>query len=156
MPQGYVTKCFLIFIIDEVKNFVANNICSSYWSQLHTGIHAKGQSQIGGLSIKMKEGYYKTKSNWVLEQRFNCKLVFRDKLGQLVRFFIYVTASLLISGFLGKGALKSPDGVFALQVFPHLITNHLVYFIFRCTQYFWLFVGAFTICMQWNLINQFR
>ena len=23
-PQGFVTKCFLIFIIDEVKNFVAN------------------------------------------------------------------------------------------------------------------------------------
>ena len=23
-PQSFVTKCFLIFIIDEVKNFVAN------------------------------------------------------------------------------------------------------------------------------------
>ena len=23
-PQGFVTKCFLIFIVDEVKNFVAN------------------------------------------------------------------------------------------------------------------------------------
>ena len=23
---GFVTKCFLIFIVDEVKNFVANNI----------------------------------------------------------------------------------------------------------------------------------
>ena len=23
-PQGFVTKCFLIFIIDEVKNFLAN------------------------------------------------------------------------------------------------------------------------------------
>ena len=25
-PQGFVTKCFLIFIIDVVKNFVANNL----------------------------------------------------------------------------------------------------------------------------------
>ena len=25
MPLGFVTKCFLIFIIDEVKNFAANN-----------------------------------------------------------------------------------------------------------------------------------
>ena len=23
-PQDFVTKCFLIFIVDEVKNFVAN------------------------------------------------------------------------------------------------------------------------------------
>ena len=25
-PQGFVTKCFLIFIVDEVKNFAANII----------------------------------------------------------------------------------------------------------------------------------
>ena len=25
-PQGFVTKCFLIFIVDEVKNFAANNL----------------------------------------------------------------------------------------------------------------------------------
>ena len=25
-PQGFVTKCFLIFIVDEVKNFVVNNL----------------------------------------------------------------------------------------------------------------------------------
>ena len=26
VPQGFVTKYFLIFIIDEVKNFAANNL----------------------------------------------------------------------------------------------------------------------------------
>ena len=31
-PQGFVTKCFQIFIVDEVKNFAANNICLSCWS----------------------------------------------------------------------------------------------------------------------------
>ena len=25
-PQGFVTKYFLIFIVNEVKNFVANNL----------------------------------------------------------------------------------------------------------------------------------
>ena len=25
-PQGFVTKCFLIFMVDEVKNFAANNL----------------------------------------------------------------------------------------------------------------------------------
>ena len=80
-PLGFITKCFLIFIVDEVKNFATNNICSSCWSQSRTWIHAKGQSQIGGLCIKGKKCYYKIKSNQVLEQRFNCKLVFRDSQG---------------------------------------------------------------------------
>ena len=26
VPQSFVTKCFLIFIVDEVKNFAANNL----------------------------------------------------------------------------------------------------------------------------------
>ena len=26
MPSGFVTKCFLIFIVDKVKNFADNNI----------------------------------------------------------------------------------------------------------------------------------
>ena len=28
-----------------------------------------------------KEGYYKIKFNWGLKQRFNCRLVFWDRLG---------------------------------------------------------------------------
>ena len=31
-PKGFVSKYFLIFIVDEVKNFAANNINSSCWS----------------------------------------------------------------------------------------------------------------------------
>ena len=35
-PQGFVTKCFLIFIVDEVKNFATNNLLQvgvlvTYW-----------------------------------------------------------------------------------------------------------------------------
>ena len=101
-----------------------------------------------------KEGYYKMKSNWVSERRFNCRLVFWDKLGSLVRFPILVTTWLLISGFLGVVTLKSFGGIFILQGFPHLSTNYRVKFIFRCILYFWWFIGAFMICMQLNLINQ--
>ena len=46
--QGFVTKCFLIFIADEVKNFAANNLLQvgvlvMYWEpcifgQSRTGI----------------------------------------------------------------------------------------------------------------------
>ena len=39
-PQGFVTKCFLIFIVDEMKNFAAN-IFFKLVCQSRTGIHAK-------------------------------------------------------------------------------------------------------------------
>ena len=51
-PQGFVTKYFLIFIVDEVKNFTANNLLQvgklvTYWDpyiigQPCTKIRAKG------------------------------------------------------------------------------------------------------------------
>ena len=52
-PQGFVTKYFLIFIVDEVKNFAANNNflklleLVTYWEpgiigQSRTMIRAKG------------------------------------------------------------------------------------------------------------------
>ena len=51
-PQGFVTKCFSIFIVDEVKNFAANNIFKllelvTQWEpciigQSRTRIRAKG------------------------------------------------------------------------------------------------------------------
>ena len=42
-PQSFVTKCFLIFIVDEVKNFVANNLLQvgvlvMYWEPCITGL----------------------------------------------------------------------------------------------------------------------
>ena len=62
MSQGFVTKCFLIFIVDEVKNFVANNIHSSCWNQSRTKIRAKGLSQIRGLCIKGKKATIRSSS----------------------------------------------------------------------------------------------
>ena len=45
-PQGFVTKCFLIFIVDEVKNFAAN-IFFQLVIKSRTGIRAIGQSRTG-------------------------------------------------------------------------------------------------------------
>ena len=42
MPSGFVIKCFLIFIVYEVKNFAAHNNYSSCWSQSCTRIRVKG------------------------------------------------------------------------------------------------------------------
>ena len=92
-PLGFVTKYFLIFIADEVKNFVANNNHSSCWSQLHNRIHAKELvTNQRFVHQRKKKSYYKIKSNQVLEQKFNQRLVFWDRLGQLVRFLILITA----------------------------------------------------------------
>ena len=67
----FVTKCFLIFIIDEVKNFAANNIFKllelvTYQEpciigQSRTGIRAKGWPYIEELkgSEAVKGFYYK-------------------------------------------------------------------------------------------------
>ena len=51
-PQGFVTKCFLIFIIDEVKNFAANNLFFKllellmYWDPCNVGgIHILESSE---------------------------------------------------------------------------------------------------------------
>ena len=55
-PQGFVTKCFLIFIVDEVKNFAAN-ISFKLVCQSRTGSralfvsHVLGSVQKGGVHI---------------------------------------------------------------------------------------------------------
>ena len=44
-PQGFVIKCFLIFIVDEVKNFAAN-IFFKLACQLRTGSRASLVSHV--------------------------------------------------------------------------------------------------------------
>ena len=45
--QGFVTKCFLIFIVDEVKNFAANIFFKLVY-QSHTGSRASLVSHVLG------------------------------------------------------------------------------------------------------------
>ena len=47
MPQSFVTKCFLIFIVDEVKNFVVN-IFFKLVCQLRIESHASLVSHVLG------------------------------------------------------------------------------------------------------------
>ena len=51
-PQDFITKCILIFIVDEVKNFVANNVVQVTGVSHVLGFVQKGQSQIRDLCIK--------------------------------------------------------------------------------------------------------
>ena len=53
---GFVTKCFLIFIVDEVKNFAANIFLKLvYWSRTGNRAslfsHILGSIQNGGVRI---------------------------------------------------------------------------------------------------------
>ena len=56
VPQGFVTKCFLIFIVDEVKNFAANIffklVCQSRTrSRASLVSHILGSVQKGSVHI---------------------------------------------------------------------------------------------------------
>ena len=82
----------------------------------------------------------------------------------VVIFFFYDTfISLVIfydkflsyfCGFLGVVTLKSPGGIFPCKSFFLFVNKSPCQFIFRYILVNWWFVGAFTICMQLNLINQ--
>ena len=65
-PQGFVTKCFLIFIVNEVKNFAAN-IFFKLVCQSHTGSHASLISHV--LGFIQKGGVHILKSLEVLKQQ---------------------------------------------------------------------------------------
>ena len=91
-PQGFVIKCFLIFIVDEVKNFAAHNICSSCQSYSRTGIRAKDQSQIEDLCIKGKKATTRFCPIGYWSEGLTIGWYFGIGQGQLVRFLILVTA----------------------------------------------------------------
>ena len=65
-PQSFVTKCFLIFIVDEVKNFAAN-IFFKLVSQSRTGSCASLVSHV--LGFVQKGGVHILKSSEVLKRQ---------------------------------------------------------------------------------------
>ena len=125
-PQSFVTKCFPIFIVDEVKNFAANNIIQSCRSQSHTRIYVKGQSQIGDLCIKGKNtttrsspiGYW---SKVQLQVGISGQ-------ARVVGKIPYTCNHLIVDQWiLGNGDLKITWQDFCLvRGFPHLSTNQHV------------------------------
>ena len=64
-PQGFVTKCFLILIVNEVKNFVTN-IFFKLVSQSHTESRASLISHV--LESVQKGGIHILKSFQVLKR----------------------------------------------------------------------------------------
>ena len=77
VPQGFVTKYFLIFVIDEVKNFAVNNIFKllelvTYWElcifgQSRTKIRAKG-----------RRSYIEEFRSFEVVEDFCCNFIYRD------------------------------------------------------------------------------
>ena len=65
-PQGFITKCFLIFIVDEVKNFAAN-IFFKLVCQSRIGSRASLVSHV--LDLCKKGGVHILKSSKILKRQ---------------------------------------------------------------------------------------
>ena len=82
-PQGFVTKCFLIFIIDEVKNFAAN-IFFKLVSASCTGIRAKELVTYWDLCIKGRRSYIEEFRGSEAVKGFCCKFI----QGSVTKYFL--------------------------------------------------------------------
>ena len=107
-PQDFVTKCFLIFIVDEVKNFAAN-ILFNLVCQLRTGSRASLVSHILGSVQKGWRSYIKEFRGSEVVEGFYCKFIYGDCRVQGQRFCTRSETSLYYS--------ELPFGKVSLQVF---------------------------------------
>ena len=64
---------------DQELNFLCEKLLRLYWDPCKR----VSQELVTDWRFvhQRKEGYYKIKSNWILERKFNCRLVFWDRLG---------------------------------------------------------------------------
>ena len=84
--QGFVTKCFLIFIVDEVKNFTAN-IFFKLVCQSHTGSRASLVSHVlGSMHQKGWHSYIEEFRGSEVVEGFYYKFIYRDCRVQGQRF----------------------------------------------------------------------
>ena len=127
---GFCNQVLLALFFDEVKNFVANNICSSCWSQSCTGIYSNGQSQIGYLCIKGKKAT--TRSSPIEYWSESSTVSWYFGIAQGRGKIPYSCNRLIVDQcILGSGNLKITRWGFCLKKdFPHLSTNHYVKFVF--------------------------
>ena len=75
--QGFVTKCFLIFIVDEVKNFVANNLFQLV-CQSRTGSRASLVSHVLGFVQKGWRSYIEEFRGSEAAKDFCCEFICGD------------------------------------------------------------------------------
>ena len=95
--QGFVTKCFLIFIVNEVKNFVAN-IFFKLVCQSRTRSRASLVNHVLGSEQKKWRSYIKEFRSSETVEGFCCKFIYRDCGVQGQRFCTRSETSLYYSG----------------------------------------------------------
>ena len=128
-PQGFVTKCFLIFIVDEMKNFAAN-IFFQLVIKSRTGIRAIDQSRTGIRASKRWRSYIEEFRGSETVKGFYCEFIYGDCRVQGQRFCIRFETSFYYSELLfGK---VSPQ-VFCYETswfhwFSWVIISCLIYF----------------------------
>ena len=132
-PQGFVTKCFLIFIVDEMKNFAAN-IFFQLVIKSRTGIRAIDQSRTGIRASKRWRSYIEEFRGSETVKGFYCEFIYGDCRVQGQMFCTRSETSLFYSGLLFR------------KVSPRFFTVKLVCFIgFPMSSYLVLF--TISLCM---------
>ena len=128
--QDFVTKCFLIFIVDEVKNFAAN-IFFKLVCQSHTGSRASLVSHVLGSVHKKGWRLYieEFKSSEAVEG-FCCKFIYENCRVQGKMFCTRFETSLYYSGLLFGKVFPQ---VFYCETslfhwFSCVIISYLIYF----------------------------
>ena len=99
LPQGFVTKCFLIFIVDEVKNFAANILFKSV-CQSRIRSRASLVSHVLGSVQKGWRSYIEQLRGSEAVEGFCCKFIYGDCRVQGQRFCTRSETSLYYSGLL--------------------------------------------------------
>ena len=84
-PQGFVTKCFLIFIVDEMKNFAAN-IFFKLVCQSCTESRASLDRHVLGSMQKVWHSNIEEFRGFEMVEYFCCKFIYGDCRVQGQRF----------------------------------------------------------------------
>ena len=128
-PQSFATKCFLIFIVDEVKNFAAN-IIFKLVCQSRTRSYASLVRHVLGSVQKGWHSYIKEFRGSETVEGFYCKFIYGDCRVQGQNFCTRSETSLYYNGLLFR---KVSPQVFYCETslvhwFSQVIISYLIYF----------------------------
>ena len=124
LPQDFVTKCFLIFIVDEVKNFVANILFKSV-CQSRIRSRASLVSHVLESVQKGWRSYIEQFRGSETVEGFYCKFIYRDCRVQGQRFCTRSETSLYYSGLL-FGKVSSQVFYYETSLF-HWFSQVIIY-----------------------------
>ena len=99
VPQGFITKCFLIFIVDEVKNFAAKNLLQVGVLVMYQEPCIINQSRIR-ICAKRWRSYTKEFRDSEAKEGFYCKFIYENCRVQEQRFCTRSKISLYYSRLL--------------------------------------------------------